>query len=60
MSLINGKINMFTKILLGIGALFVVSAVIVTPVFASDGGHACKADADCGHGEHCKEGHCHK
>lgn len=27
--------------------------------FANEG-KECKADADCEHGEHCKEGHCHK
>ena len=40
--------------------VFAVVAFVATPVFAEDGGHACKADADCGHGEHCQDGHCHK
>ena len=45
--------------------LFVVMLGIVAinaaPVaWASDEAHTCKADADCEHGEHCKEGHCHK
>lgn len=39
----------------------VVSYSAVTPsAFANEEAKACKADADCAHGEHCKEGHCHK
>lgn len=50
---------MLRKIVLGVLSLFVVSALVSTPVFANEE-HACKADSDCGHGEHCKDGHCHK
>ena len=39
-----------------------VSLVAVAPAVyaADDHGKACKADTDCEHGEHCKDGHCHK
>lgn len=37
-----------------------VSVGTVAPIArASDDAKACHADADCGHGEHCKDGHCH-
>ena len=39
----------------------IVSLVSVSAIaVANDEPKACKADTDCGHGEHCKEGHCHK
>ncbi|MBX7138545.1 MAG: hypothetical protein K1X83_11235 [Oligoflexia bacterium] len=35
--------------------------VAVAPMaYANEEAKACTADADCGHGEHCKDGHCHK
>ena len=49
---------MLRKLVLSVCCLFVLSAVVSAPVFAEE--HACKTDSDCGHGEHCKDGHCHK
>jgi hypothetical protein len=37
-----------------------VSGAVTQPAFANEEGKTCHADADCGHGEHCKDGHCHK
>lgn len=53
--------DMFMKRLtLALIVLF-VSLVTISPlVFANEEAKACKADADCEHGEHCKDGHCHK
>jgi hypothetical protein len=50
---------MFRGLLLGLLSVLVVTAMVTTPVFAGET-HTCKADSDCGHGEHCKDGHCHK
>ena len=33
---------------------------VTQSAFANDEGKACDADGDCEHGEHCKDGHCHK
>jgi|GEM_PF-4603674 len=53
------KNSMLMKKLLTVLFLGLVSFVIAPQARASDEGKACKADTDCGHGEHCKEGHCH-
>ncbi|MBX7144502.1 MAG: hypothetical protein K1X79_08645 [Oligoflexia bacterium] len=50
---------MARKLLLAVLSLFVVSALCSVPAFAGDE-HTCKTDSDCGHGEHCKDSHCHK
>lgn len=47
--------KMLFVVMLGIIAINAAPAA-----FANDEGHECKADADCEHGEHCKEHKCHK
>lgn len=37
-----------------------VALIVAAPTAFANEEHACKADADCAHGEHCKDGHCHK
>jgi hypothetical protein len=55
---------METSMSFGKTLLFVMLGFVVvsasTAAWASDEGHECKVDADCEHGEHCKDGHCHK
>ncbi len=45
-------------------SLMALSAFVVlfiaAPVSFANEEHACKTDADCEHGQHCKEGHCHE
>lgn len=49
----------FTKSLLIVFAVMMAVGSVSVSAYANDEGKACKADADCGHGEHCKDGHCH-
>ena len=52
--------GMFKRIFFAVLTMFALGLNVSSVAFASDEGKACKADADCEHGEHCKEGHCHK
>jgi hypothetical protein len=50
----------FGKILFVLFITVVTAGAVTQPAFAHEEGKTCHADTDCGHGEHCKEGHCHK
>ena len=47
------------KLVLVIMVALVTFITATPPAFANED-HACKTDADCEHGHHCKDGHCHE
>ncbi|MCC6953254.1 MAG: hypothetical protein IT290_03980 [Deltaproteobacteria bacterium] len=49
----------FLKLMLVL-AVALVSVSVVSSNASAEDGKTCHADTDCGHGEHCKDGHCHK
>ncbi len=61
------EVFLLENIIMSLRKLFAVMllasmfAFAAPAAFANDhDDHACTADADCEHGEHCKDGHCHK